>query len=63
MNKIRGYGTAFGEPNPVNQTVMIIDENKCPKCSLPLNLKRNRASKVMFLGCSGWPNCSYTRPF
>jgi DNA topoisomerase-1 len=35
-----------------------VTEFPCPKCGKPLVEKRNRWGK--FLGCSGYPDCSYT---
>jgi hypothetical protein len=60
LKPVRGYGTAFGDPRPMNQTVYI-NEDRCPRCRSKLMLKRNRTDRTRFFGCSAWPNCGYTR--
>lgn len=35
---------------------------KCPECNGDLAIKTNRATGEEFLGCSEWPQCSYTEP-
>lgn len=37
-----------------------VDE-ACPKCGKPLLLQSSR--RGLFIGCSGYPECDYTRPF
>lgn len=39
-------------------TTEAMDEN-CPKCGKPLNTKLGRRGR--FVGCSGYPDCDYTR--
>lgn len=34
----------------------------CPKCGRPLVLRTNGATGEEFLGCSQWPQCTYTTP-
>ena len=36
-------------------------DEKCPECKKPLEIKRSRFGK--FYGCTGFPDCKYTRPF
>lgn len=38
----------------------VLDE-KCPKCSKPLVIKRGKFGR--FLACSGYPECNFTKPF
>ena len=38
------------------------DEGTCPLCGKPLKIKRNHSdSSSVFLGCSGWPECKFTK--
>ena len=38
------------------------DEGMCPLCGKPLKIKRNHTdSSSIFLGCSGWPECKFTK--
>ena len=37
-----------------------VDE-KCPKCNKPLKIRSSRYG--LFFGCSGYPECDFTRPF
>jgi len=39
-------------------TTEALDE-KCPKCGQPLQIKLGRRGR--FIGCSGYPDCDYTR--
>ena len=32
----------------------------CPACGQPLTKRTNRNTGEDFLGCSDWPNCTYT---
>ena len=34
----------------------------CPECGALLTIRRNRETRETFLGCSGWPKCTYTEP-
>ncbi len=34
----------------------------CPDCGRELVVRTNRRTGGDFLGCSGWPRCSYTEP-
>lgn len=34
----------------------------CPRCGQLLEIKRNRSTQEEFLGCSAWPQCTYTEP-
>ncbi len=34
----------------------------CPTCGQSLQIKRNRTTREEFLGCSAWPQCTYTEP-
>ncbi len=36
-------------------------EEACPKCGKPLLLQSSK--RGLFIGCSGYPDCDYTRPF
>jgi DNA topoisomerase-1 len=36
-------------------------EEACPKCGKPLLLQSSK--RGLFIGCSGYPECDYTRPF
>lgn len=36
-------------------------EETCPKCAKPLLLQSSK--RGLFIGCSGYPECDYTRPF
>jgi restriction system protein len=38
-----------------------LDSGMCPRCSSPLRLVNSRRGK--FIGCSGYPNCRYTRNY
>ena len=33
----------------------------CPECSWPLVVRTNRQNGTQFLGCSHWPECTFTR--
>jgi len=33
----------------------------CPDCGKLLRVKTNRTNGNQFLGCPGWPDCTYTR--
>ena len=33
----------------------------CPRCGKPLVLRTNGETKEKFLGCSGYPDCTYTQ--
>jgi DNA topoisomerase-1 len=35
-------------------------DEKCPKCGATLNLQASK--RGLFIGCSAYPNCDYTRP-
>jgi ssDNA-binding Zn-finger/Zn-ribbon topoisomerase 1 len=35
----------------------------CPLCSRDLRVRRRRADNEPFVGCSGYPNCSYTTDY
>ena len=38
------------------------DEGTCPLCGKPLKIKRSHSdSSSVFLGCSGWPDCKFTK--
>lgn len=38
------------------------DEGTCPLCGKSLKIKRNHSdSSSVFLGCSGWPECKFTK--
>ena len=39
-----------------------IGERWCPQCRAPLVERTNRATGSTFLGCSEWPDCSFTMP-
>ena len=32
----------------------------CPECGQPLTQRTNRNNGSEFLGCSDWPNCTYS---
>jgi ssDNA-binding Zn-finger/Zn-ribbon topoisomerase 1 len=32
----------------------------CPRCRLPLEIRKNKRAGNEFLGCSGWPRCEHT---
>lgn len=34
----------------------------CPQCDKPLHKRKNRRTGAPFMGCSGYPQCTYTRP-
>jgi DNA topoisomerase I len=44
----------------VLREVLDADEEPCPECGRPLVVRWNRYGR--FLGCSGYPECRYTRP-
>ena len=33
----------------------------CPNCGRPLVVRRSMASDNLYLSCSGWPECIYSR--
>ena len=38
------------------------DEGTCPLCGKPLVIKKSHIDQVnIFLGCSGWPDCKFTK--
>jgi DNA topoisomerase-1 len=37
-------------------------EEKCPQCSKTLVIRYSKKTGSKFLGCSGYPECSYTKP-
>ena len=37
-------------------------KSNCPNCYRPMAIKRNRQNDTRFLGCSGYPDCTYTKP-
>ena len=39
-----------------------IGERSCPQCRAPLVERTNRASGEPFLGCSSWPDCTFSTP-
>ncbi len=39
----------------------VILEEKCPDCGAELGVKSSRGSR--FIGCTGYPECKFTRPF
>ena len=40
---------------------ILANEEKCPKCTKPMVMRRNRTNGQAFLGCTGWPTCTGTR--
>lgn len=34
----------------------------CPKCGQLLTIRRNRKDDSEFLGCTNYPECTYTEP-
>lgn len=39
-----------------------IDDGKCPLCGKPLVRKQSHSDYLnVFLGCSGWPECKFTK--
>lgn len=37
-------------------------KSNCPVCHCPMAIKRNKQDDSRFLGCSGYPDCTYTKP-
>jgi DNA topoisomerase-1 len=37
-------------------------EEKCPQCQRPLVIRYSKKTGSKFLGCSGYPECTYTKP-
>ncbi len=37
-------------------------DEKCPRCQKPLVIRYSKKTGSKFLGCSGYPECSYTKP-
>ena len=38
------------------------DEGTCPLCGKPLKIRKDRNNYLnIFLGCSGWPECKFTK--
>jgi HAD superfamily hydrolase (TIGR01509 family) len=50
---------------PVTVMVLTVTQDKlpepCPACGSNLTTRRRRSDGREFLGCSNWPNCSYSR--
>jgi DNA topoisomerase-1 len=45
------------------QTVKGLEtEEKCPQCQKPLVVRYSKKKGSRFLGCSGYPECNYTKP-
>lgn len=52
--------TAFRKVERIKIPDELIDES-CPQCGRPLAIKTGRFGK--FVGCTGYPECRYTRPY
>lgn len=49
----------------MKEVVPVVKESTgeaCPKCGKPLVRRRARATGSEFLGCSGYPDCKFTKP-
>ena len=42
-------------------TKILANNEKCPVCTKPMVMRRNRTNGQAFLGCSGYPECRGTR--
>lgn len=50
--------------NSISKVAPVIKETTgevCPKCGKPLVVRFSRANHSKFLGCSGYPNCKFTK--
>ncbi len=49
--KVQRYRTVGGKTTKI-----------CPECGHDLVIRKNKATKEQFLGCSQWPECTHTEP-
>ncbi len=54
-----GFATQLSVKDKVERGCPV--NEPCPKCSKPLLLQASK--RGLFVGCSGYPECDYTRPF
>lgn len=43
--------------------MVVVLTGKCPLCDRDLRVRRRRADNEPFVGCSGYPSCSYTTDY
>jgi DNA topoisomerase-1 len=53
------FNDTLGHKQNVDRGCPVPDE-VCPKCGSPLNMQASK--KGLFIGCSAYPKCDYTRP-
>ena len=53
------FNDTLGHKQDVDRGCPIPDET-CPKCGSPLNMQASK--KGLFIGCTAYPKCDYTRP-
>ena len=47
-------------PTCGHETQIVATDEKCPICTRPMVMRRNRTNGQAFLGCSGYPSCRGT---
>ncbi len=66
----RGVIREFYEPfeatlkkaaDEMEKVVVLVEGENCPDCGKPMSIKTSRWGS-QFMGCTGWPDCKYTRP-
>jgi DNA topoisomerase-1 len=55
----KGFNKLIGEKKDVDRPGTEILEEKCPKCGKPLSKRLGKRGS--FIGCTGYPECDYTR--
>lgn len=48
-------------PTCGHATQVVATEEKCPRCTKPMIMRKNRTNGQAFLGCSGYPVCMGTK--
>jgi len=46
----------------MNQPENVKVQRYCPKCGKIMWLKKQKETGQLFVGCSQWPDCTYTEP-
>ncbi|OIR16962.1 DNA topoisomerase 1 [mine drainage metagenome] len=55
----KGFNKLIGEKKDVDRPGTEVLEEKCPKCGKPLSKRLGKRGS--FIGCTGYPECDYTR--
>jgi len=55
----KGFNQLIGDKKDVERPGTELMEEACPKCGLPLNKRLGKRGS--FIGCTGYPDCDYTR--